>query len=94
MRKTGSITVFLTLLLACFFSAVFAFLEAARVSGNTVTAGNRTYLMSDNVLVYEYRGGDYYLSSLDRVKDGGYELSAWYDRSEKDGGRIRVIVAK
>lgn len=43
--------------------------EAARVSGNTVTAGNRTYLMSDNVLVYEYRGGDYYLSSLDRVKD-------------------------
>lgn len=34
--------------------------------------------MSDNVLVYEYRGGDYYLSSLDRVKDGGYELSAWY----------------
>ena len=31
---------------------------------------------------------------LDRVKDGGYELSAWYDRSEKDGGRIRVIVAK
>lgn len=68
--------------------------EAARVSGNTVTAGNRTYLMSDNVLVYEYRGGDYYLSSLDRVKDGGYELSAWYDRSEKDGGRIRVIVAK
>lgn len=50
--------------------------------------------MSDNVLVYEYRGGDYYLSSLDRVKDGGYELSAWYDRSEKDGGRIRVIVAK
>ena len=68
--------------------------EAARVSGNTVTAGNRTYLMSDNVLVYEYRGGDYYLSSLDRVKDGGYELSAWYDRSEKDGGRFRVIVAK
>ena len=63
--------------------------EAARVSGNTVTAGNRTYLMSDNVLVYEYRGGDYYLSSLDRVKDGGYELSAWYDRSEKDGGPRR-----
>ena len=39
--------------------------------------------MSDNVLVYEYRGGDYYLSSLDRVKDGGYELSAWYDRPRR-----------
>ena len=68
--------------------------EAARVSGNTVTAGNRTYLMSDNVLVYEYRGGDYYLSSLARVREGGFTLTGWYDKAESAGGRLRVIVAR
>ncbi len=33
MLRRGSITVFLALLITCFFSAVFGFLEAARVSG-------------------------------------------------------------
>lgn len=50
MRKTGSITVFLTLLLACFFSAVFAFLEAARVSGLKANAQVSTIQARDTVL--------------------------------------------
>lgn len=68
--------------------------EISSISGNQVSTGVRTYRMSDDVLVYEYRGGEYYLSSLDRVKDGGYELTAWYDKAETAGGRVRVIVAK
>ncbi len=50
MRKKGSITVFLAMLLTCFFSAVFAFLEAARVSGLKANARISTLQARDTVL--------------------------------------------
>lgn len=64
------------------------------ISGNTISSGDVTYRMSDTVVVYEYRDNKYYLSSIDRVKDGDFSMTAWYDKSEGSGGRIRVIVAK
>jgi len=57
-------------------------------------AGGQDYLLSDSVAVYEHRGGAYYLSSLARAGEGDLTLSAWYDRPEADGGRIRVIIAE
>ena len=64
------------------------------ISGNRFTAGNRSYTLSDQVLVYERRGSQYYLSSLARAESGGFTLTAWYDKAESEGGRIRVIVAR
>lgn len=56
---------------------------------------NRThYTISEQVVVYEYRNGGYYLSSLARVQEGGYELTGWYDKAENAGGRLRVIIAR
>ncbi|MCD8151887.1 MAG: DUF5702 domain-containing protein [Clostridiales bacterium] len=48
--KKGSITIFLALLLTCFFSAVFAFLEAARVCGLKANAQISTLQARDTVL--------------------------------------------
>lgn len=64
------------------------------LSGSIATNGNTSYTLSDTVLVYRYSGGTYYLSSLSAVQDGDYTLTGWYDKSESQGGRIRVIIAK
>ncbi len=49
MRR-GSITVFLALMLTCFFSAVFAYLEVARVSGLKANSEVSTMQSKDTVL--------------------------------------------
>mgnify|MGYP007025228420 CR=1 FL=1 len=38
------------------------------------------------------RDQTYTLSSLARVLEGDYTLTAWYDKPENEGGRVRVIV--
>ena len=69
-------------------------LEADRISGNQLIAGNRSYTMADDVVIYEYRNGAYYLSSAQRVTEKGLSLTGWYDKAESSGGRIRIVVAK
>ena len=67
--------------------------QAGQVSGNQFVTGNQRYTLSDGVVVYEYRDGRYYLSSLARAEGGG-TVTAWYDKAESEGGRVRVIVVK
>lgn len=67
---------------------------SGQIQGNQFVAGNRKYTLSDNVIVYEQRGSQYYLSSLGRAQSGDFTLTAWYDKAETDGGRIRVIIAR
>lgn len=67
--------------------------KAEQIAGNQIIAGNRKYTISDNVVVYEYRNGQYFLSSLARAENGG-DITGWYDKAESAGGRIRVIVVK
>ena len=67
--------------------------QAGQVSGNQFVTGNQRYTLSDSVVVYEYRDGRYYLSSLARAEGGG-TVTAWYDKAESEGGRVRVIVVK
>lgn len=64
------------------------------ILGNQFAAGGRKYTLSEQVAVYEHRNGRYYLSSAARVAEGDYTLTAWYDRLDPEGGRVRVIVAK
>ena len=68
--------------------------KADGVSGSTLRAGSRSYTISDQVVVYEYRDHQYFPSTLDRVQELGLSLTGWYDRPENQGGRIRVIVAR
>lgn len=68
--------------------------KTGQIAGNQFVAGNQKYTLSDQVVVYEQRGSTYYLSSLARAQSGGFTLTAWYDKAESSGGRIRVIVAK
>ena len=69
-------------------------LGADRISGNLLIAGNRSYTMADDVVIYEYRNGSYYLSSAQRVTEKGLSLTGWYDKAENSGGRIRIVVAR
>ena len=64
------------------------------LEGNNAYANNRTYTVSDSVVVYEVRDNKYYLSSLALVAEGNFTLTGWYDKAENDGGRIRVVLAK
>lgn len=50
MKKRGSITLFTALLLTCFFSAIFAFLEASRVSGLVQNSRISTMQATDTVM--------------------------------------------
>ena len=67
-----------------------------RVDGNTATGqDNRKYTISEDVQVYlADTGGNYIYSSLGRVTGGDYSLTAYYDKPESEGGRIRVILAR
>ena len=60
----------------------------------TAYADNQQYTIWDDVLVYEVRDNEYYLTSLSLVAGGGYNLTGWYDKAESEGGRIRVILAR
>ena len=68
--------------------------KAGQVTGNQFIAGSQRYTLADNVLVYEQRDGRYLLSSLARAEEDGRTVTAWYDRAESEGGRIRVIVVR
>ncbi|MEI3340158.1 MAG: DUF5702 domain-containing protein [Eubacterium sp.] len=66
MKARGSMTVFLALLLTCMLSAVFAFLEAARVSG-----------LNANVQMCTMQAGDGVLASYHRDLWKQYGFLAW-----------------
>ena len=69
--------------------------EVDSINGNTIVdAQNHSYTLSDNVAVYVYENNEYQLTSLERVSGGEYRLTAWYDKPENEGGRIRVILAR
>lgn len=70
-------------------------LSAVSVSGNFGVASNgQQYAISEHVVVYVYENNDYQISNLNRVAGGDYTLTGWYDKNKKDGGCIRVIVAR
>lgn len=60
----------------------------------SAVAGGRKYALADNIQVYLYRNGVYYLTSTASVNAEDYTLTGWYDTgSGAAGGQIRVIIA-
>ena len=59
------------------------------------TIGSQDYLLSDSVIVYYRRDMSTYLKiPLDDAISGDYSMTAYYDKPESSGGRIRIIVAQ
>ncbi len=57
--------------------------------------GNQKYLLSDKVVVYRrMSGGSYLKITLDDAINGNYTLTAYYDKAQTSGGRIRIITAQ
>ena len=69
--------------------------EADNVSDMRLTAGSKTYPISEQVQVYLRSGSSYFLTNLAAVGDtDAYDLVGWYDDlNVSAGGLIRVIVA-
>ena len=67
-------------------------LRGGTVEGNTLRAGGKTYTLPDNVAVYRVKNGSYYRITLAQLGQSD-TLTAWYDRPDEQGGRIRVITA-
>ena len=80
-------------------NTIAKFKNLTRVSGQIVdingvtleTSKGETYKISENVLIYSVNGGIYTKMTLEDVMSGEYNISAYYDKTEKKGGRIRVI---
>lgn len=71
---------------------------SGRISSLTHTTAqinNQNYTLSDKVLVYKKdRSLNILQITLDDAINGNYQLTAYYDKAESDGGRIRVIIAQ
>ena len=62
--------------------------------GAVLGTDGKQYTLSETAVYYVRTGSaEYQLSSLARVQAGDYDLTAWYDKPENEGGRIRVIIA-
>lgn len=65
----------------------------SELTDTTAQIGNTEYKLSDRVTVYR-RTGSLMKIPLEEAKNSGYRLTAYYDKSESAGGRIRVIIAE
>ncbi len=95
MRR-GSITVFLALMLTCFFSAIFAYLEIARVSGLKANSEVSTVQSTDTVLAsYNRELWDKYHMMFWEAPDGdipGFAALESLQQSAVEGNRVTGIL--
>ncbi len=65
------------------------------LSRSGVVCQNKRYLLSYDVRYYLKKGTrEYVASNFAEITEGNYNLKAYYDNTEENGGRIRVIVAE
>ncbi len=68
--------------------------KVTSVSGGVLkTSGGEEYLISDKVVVYKKVSGDYTTIPLSELESGSYNISAYFDKLESQGGRVRVLIA-
>ena len=66
------------------------------ISGSSVTYGGKTYTLSDKVSIYTKDSGyNYSMITKEELKNNldGYSVTLYTDKSESQGGRIRIILA-
>lgn len=56
---------------------------------------SQKYLLSNDVVVYHRKDASTYMKiPLDDAINGNYRLTAYYDKAQTSGGRIRIIIAQ
>ena len=69
--------------------------QITNLTQTAATIGGEEYLLSDSVVVYYKRDLSTYMKiPLDDAIAGKYRMTAYYDKSQASGGRIRIIVAQ
>jgi hypothetical protein len=64
------------------------------IGTSTVLSNTTKYTLGENYSVYIYVGGEYVLTTLDRIGNlTKYTVRAYFDKTMATGGRVRVIVA-
>lgn len=64
------------------------------LSGQSAMSSSKKYALADDVQVYLYQNGTYYLTTASAVNAEDYMLTGWYDTaSSAAGGRIRILIA-
>lgn len=57
--------------------------------------GGSTYLLGSDVTVYHIDASyNARMITMDEAKNGNYKLTAYYDKEQSQGGRVRIIVAR
>ena len=57
--------------------------------------GNQKYLLSDNVIIYHRVDAASYMKiPVEEATSANYRMTAYYDKPQSSGGRIRVIIAQ
>lgn len=58
-------------------------------------SGGKTYNYASNVQFYiKTNGREFMLSTYDEMLEGSYTITAYYDDTEANGGRVRIIIAE
>ncbi len=68
---------------------------ASNLTTTTVTVNGTEYKLSDEIAVYKSSGLlTYNAISINEAISGNYRISAYYDKAEDEGGRVRVLIAE
>lgn len=61
-----------------------------------VTKDDESWLFADDCAVYLYQDSQYSLLSLTELRNnfGSYTITCYYDEDTRDGGRIRIVIAR
>lgn len=69
--------------------------KISQLTTTEATINSQQYKLSDQVVVYEEIAvRSYNMISLNEAINGNYTCTAYYDKTESEGGRIRVIIAE
>ena len=68
---------------------------ASSITDGKAVINGAAYKLSNNVAVY-YKEDSLYCvqTSLESVTNENFKLTCYYDKTENEGGRIRVIIAE
>lgn len=71
-------------------------LDQVTLEGSSVLQGARRYTLADDVAYYLYDRSEktYTLSTRSLVLAADSTPEAWYDQSDSDGGRVRIVLAR
>ncbi len=69
--------------------------QIKNITSITTTAiknADGSHTISDTVAVYKYSNQNYYVMDRNSIDSSVYDIKAYYDKADTEGGRVRVVV--